>query len=102
MNYVGVDLHQKTSWFYVVDDNGKKLDSTNVINSTEQLKSYLEKIPGPFKLAVESTYNWYFFVDLAEQYAQEVFLANPFELKAFAKKHKKNDKIDARLIATVL
>jgi hypothetical protein len=39
MNYVGVDLHQKTSWFYVVDDKGNKLDSTNVTNSTEELKS---------------------------------------------------------------
>jgi transposase len=102
MNYVGVDLHKQTSWFYIVDDNGKKLDSTNVANCTEELKSYFEKIPKPFKLAVESTYNWYFFVDLAQQYAQEVFLANPYELKAFAKRHKKNDKIDAKLIATVL
>jgi transposase len=102
MNYVGVDLHKKTSWFYIVDDNGKKIDSTNLTNCTEQLKSYLGNIQKPFKLAVESTYNWYFFVDLAEQYAEEVFLANPFELKAFAKRHKKNDKIDAKLIATVL
>ena len=102
MNYVGVDLHQKTSWFHVVDHNGNKLDSTNVTNCTEELKSYFEKIPKPFKVAVESTYNWYFFVDLAEQYADEVLLANTFELKAFAKKHKKNDKIDAKLIATVL
>jgi len=67
----------------------KKLDSTNVTNCTEELKSYLEKIPNPFKLAVESTYNWYFFVDLAEKYAEEVFLANPYELKAFAKRQKK-------------
>ncbi len=29
MNYVGVDLHQKTSWFYVVDSCGNKLDSRN-------------------------------------------------------------------------
>lgn len=39
---------------------------------------------------------------MAEQYAQEVFLANSYELKAFAKRHKKTDKIDAKLIATVL
>ncbi len=102
MNYVGVDLHQKTSWFYVVDDKGNKLDSTNVTNSTEELKSYLSNIPKTFKLAAESTYNWYFFVDLAQLYADEVFLTNTFELNAFAKKHKKNDKIDTKLIATVL
>lgn len=102
MNYVGVDLHQKTSWFYVVDSQGKKLHSTNVTNTHSELKSYLHRIPKPFTLAVESTYNWYFFVDMTEQFAEKVYLANSYELKSFAKRHKKTDKIDARLIATVL
>jgi transposase len=102
MNYVGVDLHKKTSLFYVVDSRCKKLDSRNVTNTEEELKGYFQQIPKPFVLAVESTYNWYFFVDLAEQYAERVYLADTYELKAFAKRHKKTDKIDARLIATVL
>lgn len=102
MHYVGVDLHKETSWFYVVDSKGKKVISKNLTNKIETLKDFFENIPKPFQLAVEATYNWYYFVDLAEQYAQEVFLANSYELKAFAKRHKKTDKIDARLIATIL
>lgn len=102
MNYVGVDLHKQTSWFYVVDENGKKVSSKNIPNKLEDLKNYFSQIQKPFTLAVEATYNWYFFVDMAEQYAEKVYLANSFELKAFAKQHKKTDKIDARLIATVL
>lgn len=102
MYYVGVDLHKETSWFYIVDANGKKIDSRNILNKPEILKRYFEKIPKPFTLAVEATYNWYYFVDIAEQYAEKVFLANSYELKAFAKRHKKTDKIDARLIATIL
>ena len=102
MYYVGVDLHKETSWFYIVDAQSKKYDSKNIQNKPEILKKYFEQIPKPFTLAVEATYNWYFFVDLAEQYAQKVFLANSYELKAFAKRHKKTDKIDARLIAHVL
>lgn len=102
MYYVGVDLHKETSWFYIVDAQSKKYDSKNIQNKPEILKKYFEQIPKPFTLAVEATYNWYFFVDLAEQYAQKVFLANSYELKAFAKRHKKTDKIDARLIAHIL
>jgi transposase len=102
MHYVGCDLHKRTTWFYVVDEIGQKIDSRNINNDAVELKEYLQEIPQPFILAVEATYNWYFFVDLAEQYAQEVSLANSYELKAFAKRHKKNDKIDARLIADVL
>ncbi len=102
MYYVGVDLHKETSWFYVVDNNSKKISSKNISNKPKILKQYFKKIPKPFTLAVEATYNWYYFVDMAEQYAEEVFLANSYELKAFAKRHKKTDKIDARLIARIL
>ena len=102
MYHVGVDLHKETSWFYVIDKDGKKFDSQNISNKPEILKQYFKQIPRPFTLAVEATYNWYYFVDMAEQYAEEVFLANSYELKAFAKRHKKTDKIDARLIAQIL
>lgn len=102
MNYVGVDLHKDQSWFVVLDSKGKRLVSKSIANSPEGLKHYFAKMPKPFTLAVESTYNWYFFVDIAEQYAEKVYLANSYELKAFAKRHKKTDKIDAHLIADVL
>ena len=102
MYYVGIDLHKEQSWFYVMKKNGVKVSSNSVSNDLGTLKKYFEKIPKPFKLAVESTYNWYYFVDLAEKYAAEVFLANSYELKAFAKRNKKTDKIDAKLIADVL
>jgi len=102
MNYVGVDLHKERSWFYVMDENGRKISSKSISNELKVLKGYFKSIPKPFKLAVESTYNWYFFVDLAENYADKVYLANSYELKAFAKRNKKTDKIDAKLIADIL
>ncbi|MFH1856742.1 MAG: IS110 family transposase [Candidatus Omnitrophota bacterium] len=102
MYYVGVDLHKEQSWFFVMDKAGEKILSKSISNKPDVLNKFMTTLPKPFKLAVESTYNWYFFVDIAEQYAKEVFLANSYELKAFAKRHKKTDKIDARLIADVL
>lgn len=102
MFYVGADLHKEQTWFYVMDKNGARVSSKSISNSPDSLKCFLKSVPTPFTLAVEATYNWYFFVDIAEQYADEVFLANSYELKAFAKRHKKTDKIDARLIADIL
>lgn len=102
MYYVGSDLHKEQTWFYVMDQAGNKVFSKSISNSPEVLKRFFETVPTPFQLAVESTYNWYFFVDIAEQYAESVFLANSYELKSFAKRHKKTDKIDAKLIADVL
>jgi transposase len=102
MNYVGVDLHKERSWFYVTDKVGTKLDSKSIANRPDELKKYLSGIPRPFSLGVEATYNCYFFMDLAKMYTDNAYLANSYELKAFAKRHKKTDKIDARLIADVL
>ena len=72
MYHVGVDLHKETSWFFIIDSNGKKVDSKNILNEPEILRKYFEQIPKPFVLAVEATYNWYYFVDLAQEYAKEV------------------------------
>lgn len=102
MNYVGVDLHKEQSWFHVMDENGKRISSKSISNEIPVLKEFFKTIPRPFKLAVEATYNWYFFVDLAREFTEEVFLADSYELKAFAKRNKKTDKIDAKLIADVL
>jgi len=102
MNYVGVDLHKEQSWFYVTDEAGNKLDSKSISNQPAVLKKYFSTIPGPFSLGVEATYNCYFFMDLAKMYTDKAYLANSYELKAFAKRHKKTDKIDAKLIADVL
>ena len=102
MNYVGADLHKEQTWFYVMDAEGNKILSKSISNKQEILKGFFETLPKPFELAVEATFNWYFFIDIAEQYAEKTYLSNSYELKAFAKRHKKTDKIDARLIADVL
>lgn len=102
MYYVGADLHKEQTWFYIMDEHGAKISSINVSNDPNILEPYVSNIPTPFRIAVESTYNWYFFIDIVERYADAAYLANSYELKAFAKRHKKTDKIDARLIADIL
>jgi len=102
MNYVGVDLHKQTSYFCILNEHGKIVMQKNISNDLENLTNFMQTIPQPFTLAFESTFNWYFFADLASQFTDLLLMAKPYELKAFAKQHKKNDKIDAQLIATVL
>lgn len=102
MHTVGADLHKPSTLFCVLDENGNKIDGQIIPNSPELLEKYFMSIPKPFTIAVETTYNWYFFVDIAEKYADRVYLADSYAVKAFAKRHKKTDKIDARLIATLL
>jgi transposase len=102
MHYIGVDLHKRSSYIYILDKNGNKILNKRISNNMIQLKEFFNEVEKPFKLAVETTYNWYFFVDLAQEYSDEIYLANSYELKAFAKRNKKNDKIDTKLIAELL
>lgn len=102
MYIVGADLHKPSTLFYVLDEHGNKYHTQIIPNSPDLLEKYFMRLPKPFALAVETTYNWYFFVDIVEKYADKVYLADSYALKAFAKRHKKTDKIDARLIATLL
>ena len=76
-----------------MDKNGIKIDSKSIANSPDSLNNYFVTIPRPFTLAVEATYDWYFFMDIAGQFAQTAYQANSYELKAFAKRHKKTTKL---------
>jgi transposase len=102
MYSVGIDLHKETAWCCVLDAAGHIVSQGRVAAEPESFKAFFKGVPQPYKVAVEATYNWYYVVDIAEEYAQEVYLADSYQVKAFAKRHKKNDKIDARLIAWLL
>ena len=102
MYYVGCDLHKFSTYFYVVDSQGKCILNKSIPNEPDLLHKFLSSLPTPFKLAVEATYNWYFFIDIVASYTKEYYLTNPLYLKAFAKRNKKTDKIDAKLIANIL
>ena len=102
MNYVGCDLHKASTYFYVVNDQGKCILNKSIPNKLVLLHEFLASLPKPFELAVEATYNWYFFIDLVAEYTDKYYLTNPLYLKAFARRNKKTDKIDAKLIANIL
>jgi transposase len=102
MYSVGIDLHKEKAWYCVFDIQGYQVSQGSLPASPESFKKFFDGLPKPFKMAVEATYNWYYVIDIAEEHATEVYLADSYQVKAFAKKHKKTDKIDARLITWLL
>jgi transposase len=102
MYYIGCDLHKSSTYFYIVDEKGKCILNKSIPNNVVILHKFFDSLPKPFELAVEATYNWYFFIDIVSEYTDKYYLTNPLYLKAFAKRNKKTDKIDAKLIANIL
>ena len=63
--YTGFDLHSSNSYVGIIDENGKRVFKKKLPNDPEQIVSTLE----PYKdtiigIVVESTYNWYWLVDI--------------------------------------
>ena len=80
MYSIGIDLHKETAWYCVFDAQGHRVSHGSLPADPESFKKYFEGVPRPFKMAVEATYNWYYVIDIAEEYAAEVYLADSYQV----------------------
>ncbi|MCJ7503010.1 MAG: IS110 family transposase, partial [Acidobacteriia bacterium] len=102
MLYLGVDLHKKSCWVTVLDADGQVRDSRQLSTERATLLGYFGKVPRPAKVAVEATFNWYYFLDLVEPLGLELHLVNPYKTRAIASARIKHDKLDSRTLAVLL
>lgn len=100
--HVGVDYHKKFSYMVVRDSKGKVLRSGNVINSKENVKTFLNPYKEHAHAVIEATRNWIVMHDWLEDTVEEVVLANPLRVKAIAEAKIKTDKIDANILSDLL
>jgi transposase len=102
MNFIGADLHKKSITLCVVDQNRKVLARKTILcTETDQIGEFLRTFE-PFKLVVEATANYLWFVELVEPLAEKVVLANPKKLRIIAESTKKTDRLDAQVLAEFL
>lgn len=101
--YAAFDLHASTNYLAVIDDEGKRLVSRKLPNDPERILTALEphgkKMTG---IAVESTYNWYWLVDMLMEKGYAVHLANPSAIRKYKGLKHANDRHDARWLAEML
>jgi transposase len=101
--YTGLDLHSSNSYLGIIDETGKKIFKQKLPNDRERileaLKPYKDDIAG---IVVESTYNWYWLVDLLMESGYQVHLANPAAIKKYAGLKFADDQHDAFWLAEML
>ena len=83
--YAAFDLHSSSSYLGISDEKGKRIFKKKLPNDPARIKEALR----PFKaeiegIAVESTYNWYFLVDLLREEGYRVHLANVMKTQQYA------------------
>lgn len=100
--YAGCDLHSTNNYWSIIDNDSKQIFSKKVPCNPKKILKML----GPFKpdlagIAVESTYNWYWMVDLLMDEGYPVYLANPVAEKSFRLSYKGNARHIAQFLLIV-
>ena len=102
MNFIGVDPHKKSLTVCVMDEKRKVLArKTLACTQTDEILEFFRQFR-PFKVVLEATASYPWFVDLVEPLAEKVVLANPKKLRVIAESTKKTDRLDAQILAEFL
>lgn len=101
--YGGIDLHSNGSVIVVKDQTGKEVSRKRLDNDPELVLRFLE----PFRydlsgVVVESTFNWYWLVDVLMDAGFRVHLANPAAMQQYAGLKYADDATDAAWLAEML
>jgi len=106
MLYVGIDVHLKRSSIHVLDENGKQVHADTIRGSRIKVLAELEKVKEKFgeKMAVcfESSCGAGWFHDQLAAIVERVVVAHPGQLRMIFRAKRKNDRVDAKKLATLL
>jgi len=102
IDYIGFDIHKKMINFCAKAQDGTILEEGTIPARREALLAWARARPRPWIGAMEATLFTGWIYDLLKPLAQALKVAHPPMLKAIAVAKKKNDKVDARMIADLL
>jgi transposase len=101
--YAGFDLHSTNNYLGIIDQKDKRIFKKKLPNEPEvileTLKPFRKDIVGA---VIESTFNWYWLVDLLIEEGYTVHLANPSAIKQYEGLKHSDDNHDAFWLAHLL
>jgi transposase len=100
--YVGLDVHKKTISFCIKQQSGVIVREGTIPARRSQLDAWNRQIAHPWIGAMEATLFTEWIYDYLRPRAQDLKVAHSARLKAIIAGNKKNDRIDARILADLL
>ena len=101
--YTGFDLHSSNNYLAIIDEKGKRVYKRKLRNDPESILTALMPQKNNIRgIAVESTFNWYWLVDLLMEEGYKVHLANPAAIQQYKGMKYRDDKDDAFWLAEML
>ncbi len=106
MLYVGLDVHLKRSSVCVLDENGKQVLAATIRGRwhkvIEDVAEIKEKFGEPLAVCFESSCGAGWLHDRLAAVAARVVVAHPGQLRMIFRAKRKNDRVDAKKLATLL
>jgi len=101
--YGAFDLHSSNNYLGIIDSNDKRIYKKKLPNDPQTILTTLEPYKGNLLgLVVESTFNWYWLVDLLMDHDYTVHLANPSAVKKYEGLKHSDDNHDAFWLSHLL
>lgn len=103
--HLGIDLHRRTSYWTLMDDERNILWKKNIETSREAIETSLENIGIDAKeihCAIEPVSGWGWYGDILEKNGVKVHLVDVYKSKLIAGTKLKNDKVDSKILAEML
>ena len=99
---IGLDAHQRLYVICVLDEYGKLLRQWRIRGSWRKLLEELTSVSAPFAVCLEASCGSAHLADQLRKVADRVVVAHPGQLRLIFKSKRKNDRVDARKLATLL
>jgi transposase len=100
--YCGIDLHARTMYLCVLNQEGEVLLHRNMRAAPEPFLQAIAPYREDLVVCVECIFTWYWLADLCTQEGIPFVLGHALYMKAIHGGKAKNDKIDAQKIAVLL
>jgi len=99
---IGLDVHQRTSSFCILDEGGRLVKQSRVRGGWDALLAALARIDHPFAICFEASCGYGRLYDRLQPLAQRVVVAHPGRLRLIFRSKKKSDRVDAQKLAMLL
>ena len=100
--YCGVDLHARSMYVCVLDQQGNVLVSKNIASAPEPFLELIAPYREDLAVAAECMFTWYWLADLCAREGLVFVLGHALYMRAIHGGKAKNDRIDAHKIAALL
>jgi len=100
--YCGIDLHARTMYVCILDQNSEILVHRNMTTSPEAFLNVIAPYRPGIVVAVECMFTWYWLADLCADEGIPCVLGYALSMKAIHGGKAKNDQIDSQKLAALL